>query len=218
MGRLSAVAVAALVALVGCDDKRAAGPGLKRNEMVVASGPAAPVAQDSGPRSADGGPARGPRTLCSGAPLNRPLPAGRLSQAAAPGAAPLGERIAVAGGWTWISLWAAWCKPCIEEIPRLLRWQTRLGGALRVRFLSLDDDERQLRRLLEEQPAGGMRATHWLQEGHGRDAWLTALGLKTEPTLPVQILVNPRGEVHCIIEGEIEERDFSRVEAIVRGR
>ena len=117
-----------------------------------------------------------------------------------------------------VQFWAAWCKPCIEEIPRLLSWQTRLGGALRVSFLSLDDDERQLRRMLEEQPAGGMRASHWLPEGHGRDAWLTALGLKTEPTLPVQVLVNPRGEVHCIIEGAIEERDFERVAAIVRGK
>jgi thiol-disulfide isomerase/thioredoxin len=225
MGRLQTLtaALAPLLAVsllvgAGCDERRAGTPGLKRNEVVLASGPKAPAPQDAAAAARDPGTAKAPRTLCTGAPLNRPLPSGRLAQAAAPGAAPLGDRLAAPGGWTWISLWAAWCKPCIEEIPRLLRWQTRLGGALRVSFLSLDDDERQLRRMLEEQPAGGMRASHWLREGAGRDAWLTALGIKTEPTLPVQILVNPRGEVHCIIEGAIEERDFERVAAIVRGK
>ncbi|MCU0619992.1 MAG: hypothetical protein MUC69_00650 [Gemmatimonadales bacterium] len=225
MGRLSAVAAAlppvlafALVTGVGCDDRRPGTTGLKRNEAVLATGPRAPAPQDAGAGVSPTRQPKGQRTLCAGAPLARPLPAGRLGQAAAPGAPPLGDRIVASGSWTWISLWAAWCKPCIEEIPRLLRWQTRLGGALRVRFLSLDDDERQLRRMLEEQPAAGMRASHWLREGAGRDAWLTAVGLKPEPTLPVQILVNPRGEVHCIVEGAVEEGDFDRVAAIVRGR
>ncbi|MBI5478651.1 MAG: TlpA family protein disulfide reductase [Deltaproteobacteria bacterium] len=201
----------------GCDQGRAGTPGLKRNEAVLASGPSGAVQRDAASAAAAPGQAR-TRTLCAGAPLARPLPAGRLAQAAAPGALPLGDRIVTPGAWTWISLWAAWCKPCIDEIPRLLGWQTRLNGALRVRFLSLDDDERQLRRMLESQPAGGMRASHWLPEGRGRDAWLAAVGIKTEPTLPVQILVNPRGGVHCIVEGAIEDGDFERVAAIVQGR
>jgi hypothetical protein len=223
MGRLPPLATAlpllvAVALLVGaaCDERRAGAPGLKRNEAVLASGPSAAVQQDAGVVVTER--PKTPRTLCAGAALVRPLPTGRLARAAATGAAPLGDRIDATGTWTWISLWAAWCKPCIEEIPRLLGWQVRLGGALRVRFLSLDDDERQLRRMLEEQPAGGMRASHWLPEGRGRDAWLTALGLKRDPTLPVQVLVNPRGEVHCVIEGAIEEGDFERVAAIVRGK
>ncbi|QQR91773.1 MAG: hypothetical protein IPJ88_08740 [Myxococcales bacterium] len=29
-------------------------------------------------------------------------------------------------GWRWINVWATWCKPCIEEMPRLAAWKARL--------------------------------------------------------------------------------------------
>ncbi|HEY3352374.1 MAG TPA: thioredoxin domain-containing protein [Polyangia bacterium] len=217
MGRLSALAAAAAaagLAVLGCEDGRGhPAAGLKRSEAVLASGPAAPAAVDAAPRAAA---PRAPRTLCPGPPLGRAFPPGHLAQVAAAGAAALPERLPTPGKWNWISLWAAWCGPCKEEAPRLVRWQRDLG--LDLHFVSLDDDRRQLVRELDAPPVPALNRSYWLPEGGGRDAWLKALNLKTEPTLPVQILVAPSGKVHCVIEGAVDDGDRAQVAAIVRGR
>ena len=147
------------------------------------------------------------------------MPDEKLGHAQAPGAPVLGSSIAVGNGkWTWINLWAAWCGPCKEELPRLLQWQDKLGANVTFQFVSLDDDERQLIKYLESQPARGLRTSFWLPEGKTRDAWLSALKIDTTPELPVQILVNPHGRVHCVIAGAVEDGDFARVSNIVTGR
>jgi thiol-disulfide isomerase/thioredoxin len=217
MGRLSAVAVSLVLLLVpaGCEEHRPSA-GLARSEAVLASGPTgSPAPVDA---ALPVPPRRGPRTLCGGPPVGKPLPPGRLSQVTAPGAAALPDRLPVGHGrWTWISLWAAWCVPCKEEMPLLRRWEERLASALKVEHVSIDDDRRQLERELASGP-GGVRASYWLPEGPGRDAWLKGLGLKPEPTLPVQILVGPRGQVHCIIDGSVENGDYEQVAALVARR
>ncbi len=224
MGRLQAL-IAPLAALTsvlvcsGCDDKpKPQGtPGSKRNEAVLASASAPaplPPAASSAPAAAK---LRGP--LCAGDPLNRVLPPDRVGHAEAAGTPALGETIPVGGGrWTWINLWAAWCVPCKEEMPRLTLWQKRLSANLSLMFMSLDDDERQLLKFLEDQPRTGVRASFWLPEGKVRDNWLEGLHLKSSPQLPVQILVNPQGRVHCIVDGAVDDADFPRVSAIVSHR
>ncbi len=227
MGRLQAlivtVAFAGLAASVAaCDDAKPvpAPPTNKRSDIIVGSG-TAPTATTRATVSAQpvaSVPAKA-RALCPGPSLNRAMPSEKLGHAEAAGAAALGDTLPVGNGrWTWISLWAAWCAPCKEEMPRLLKWQTRLATSLAVQFVSLDDDERQLLRFLESQPATGVRATFWLPDGSGREAWLGSMRLKTSPQLPVQVLVNPQGRVHCIIEGAVEDGDFAQVASIVGQR
>ncbi len=119
------------------------------------------------------------------------------------------------GKWTWINLWAAWCEPCKEEIPRLLAWQKKLsdsGLSVDLDFVSLDDDERQVRRFLDAQPAAGLRATYWLPEGE-RSGWLGSVGLRTNVELPVHVLVAPSGQTACVIEGAVEDRDYPALAA-----
>jgi thiol-disulfide isomerase/thioredoxin len=147
------------------------------------------------------------------------MPTEKLGHAEAAGAPSLGDVLNVGDGrWTWINLWAAWCVPCKEEMPRLLQWQAKLSSNLRMAFVSLDDDERQLLKFLEAQPATGVRASWWLPEGKGRENWMGAMRLKTEAQLPVQILVNPAGRVHCIIDGAVEDSDYAQVSGIVTQR
>ena len=43
-------------------------------------------------------------------------------------------------GWGWVNVWATWCAPCIEEMPRIAAWEERLRkdiGPGDVVFLSL---------------------------------------------------------------------------------
>jgi thiol-disulfide isomerase/thioredoxin len=147
------------------------------------------------------------------------LPAGALPHLEAPGTAPLPGRIPTGGGqWTWVNLWAAWCKPCKEEIPLLRSWEAQLaqaGTPFRLAFVSLDDDERQARKFLEEQPPGGLRASWWLEEGKGRVAWLEAFQFQGDPRLPLHFLFDPKGTLRCVIDGAVEPVDLPVVRALL---
>src|SRR5690606_29622603 len=106
----------------------------------------------------------------------RRFPKGTFTPVAAAGAQKPADRTLAprAGRWTWINLFAAWCGPCKEEMPRLKDFQRRLAGSLDVVFVSLDDDARQLDKFLGDQPQAGVRAALWL-EPKARAPWLTAL-------------------------------------------
>lgn len=157
-----------------------------------------------------------PRKLCT-EQLQKPAPKGKLQTAMAPNANALSPSVAFGvGKWVWVNLWAAWCKPCKEEMPRLLDWQKKLsagGVLLELAFVSLDDDERQLHRFLEAQPEGGVRASYWLPDGDVRGGWLSALGVKQPVDLPVHALFAPGGQMSCMIQGAVEERDFPALAA-----
>jgi thiol-disulfide isomerase/thioredoxin len=124
-------------------------------------------------------------------------------------------------GWVWVNFWAAWCAPCKEEIPRLKGWEARLrkqGQAFRVAFISLDDDERQLRELLSSQPSAGLKSTLWLKEGDARGKFLDAAGLGEDPELPSHFLIDPKGKIRCAFSGAVEDSDYAVVAGIVAGR
>lgn len=119
--------------------------------------------------------------------------------------------------WNWVNFWAAWCVPCKEELPLLLGWQSALDKDLRFTFVSLDDDERQLRAFLAEQPALGLKSTYWLPDGATRQAWLQALQLDSEPELPLQLLIDPSGKLRCRVQGAVEAQDLATLKKIVEG-
>ena len=118
------------------------------------------------------------------------------------------------GSWHWVNLFASWCGPCKEEIPMLTRWEAALRPKMNLTFLSLDDDERELRKFLSG--GNGVRLARWHRSESERSEFLRALGLKTAPSLPLQILVDPEQRVRCIVDGAIEERDFERIRALVQ--
>jgi len=120
------------------------------------------------------------------------------------------------GHWTWINFWAAWCVPCKEELPVLFRWRDALAERVEFRFVSLDDDERQLREFLAREPATGLTSTYWLPDGAVRQGWLEALGLSSEPELPLQLLIDPKGMLRCRVEGAIEPSDLETLARLTR--
>ncbi|WP_437996530.1 TlpA disulfide reductase family protein [Sorangium sp. So ce185] len=215
-----ALAVAAGLA-GGCEGDKAdlpppPTPGQGRSNAVTAPGGAA-TASARAPASA-AAPAA-PRLLCAGQ-SPRPAPSvGGLTAVAAQGAeAPPANIGFGVGKWVWVNFWAAWCKPCLEEMPRLLGWQQKLRAAgvlIDLAFISIDDDERQLSRFLEAQPGNGVRASYWLPDGPQRAGWMRALGVKEANELPIHALASPSGQVTCVIQGAVEDSDYPTIAALL---
>jgi thiol-disulfide isomerase/thioredoxin len=150
----------------------------------------------------------------------RVLPKLAAPHAEAPGVPRLdGLLHAMPGEWIWINFWAAWCTPCKEEIPRLLGWRDRLaraGTPIRLVFVSLDDDGRQLESFLEAQPPEGIRSSLWLPDGKRRAAGLASLRVSGAPELPEHALAEGTGRVRCFIQGAVEDGDYAEIAALVR--
>jgi thiol-disulfide isomerase/thioredoxin len=213
-----------LLSTAGCDngDKQPVTAPQERSQIVAAKG------GDSGPKAASpevvpavaSSAPKVPRALCAGQMSGggRAVAKKPVSQSVAAGEAPLPEALPLGGGYTWVNFWAAWCKPCKEEIPRLMRFQQELvkvSPGFKLAFVSLDDDERQLGAFLSEQPSAGVRRTWWLKEGKEREDWLKAAALESEPDLPFHLLFDPKGRLRCVVKGAVEDSDLASLVRLV---
>jgi len=227
--RLPAVAVAVVVSAwlgtvaSGCNQERKAPPAPKSRSEAVESTATAPAQPQTPTRPSARPVAKPRRAMCGGRlkPGGKDPPSGELDRASAPGEAMPPSKLPLgAGKWTWVNFWAAWCVPCKEEIPRLQSWERRLNQAgvpFRLQFVSLDDDERQLREFLRTQPSGGLRATYWLREGKEREQWLEDAGIAADPELPVHLLIDGKGRVRCVVNGAVEDGDYDQLVGLLRG-
>jgi thiol-disulfide isomerase/thioredoxin len=225
VGRLQALTRAAALCLaalpLACDKETTPAPG-GRSEQVIATGRAsAATSSATAPHPSPSAPGRAGK-LCDGdgSAGGRSLPKTAASHVEASGAERLeGSLHATPGEWTWINFWAAWCGPCKEEIPRLFGWRERLakaGTPIHLVFVSLDDDERQLRSFLEAQPVTTLRSTLWLPDGKRRSSWLTSLRMESGPELPEHALADGTGRIRCFIQGAVEDGDYAEIAALVR--
>jgi thiol-disulfide isomerase/thioredoxin len=223
VGRLSALTIGALALVVvveACNDKKPPPVTNERSQAVTATGPArtAPPVASPTPSATVKKP---PRKLCAGEldKAGEAFPDKAISRATVPGAPELGARPKVGGGnWTWVNFWAAWCVPCKEEMPRLKAFEKKLkeaGKPFQVVFVSLDDDQRQLDEFMKAQPETGMRASFWLKEGKEREEWMGAAKLETDPELPTHLVVDKQGKIRCRVKGAVEDSDYASLLEIV---
>jgi thiol-disulfide isomerase/thioredoxin len=199
--------------LVACEQSPQPSSVTRERSQAVESSPAGPLPATMPALSATNAaqappkpkPAR--KALCQGQMREgKPLPKLRVSRADGASSALPKQPITSAGRWTWVNFWAAWCAPCKEEIPRLKSWERELSGErLRVSFVSLDDDERQLKQFLA---SGMLEQTYWLREGKERDDWMAAAELGSDPELPFHLLVDPDNKVRCRIQGAVDDQDL----------
>lgn len=121
-------------------------------------------------------------------------------------------------GWQWINVWATWCKPCVEEMPRLQRWQKELvadGVPLSLDFVSADVDDETVADFRARHPEvpDGVR----LADPDALPGWLASLSPELGAVLPVHVFVDERGTVRCVRAAGVEDADRDEVEALLRG-
>jgi thiol-disulfide isomerase/thioredoxin len=217
VGRLQALIAATLLSsaslfIGACGDEKPAGPTRSRSDAVLTSAsPSSATTAPKAPPSASAAPAE--RKLCASKPASagEPLPEEKLARIG-PSSDALAETLQTGDGkWTWVNLWAGWCKPCKEEMPLLLEWQKKLSSRLRVAFVSIDDDLRLSEKFLDE-----LKAPSYHLEAKERDAWLEGVGLGASTKLPSHILFDDKGKVRCLVKGMIEPRDYAELETLVK--
>jgi thiol-disulfide isomerase/thioredoxin len=115
----------------------------------------------------------------------------------------------------WINVWATWCAPCVEEIPRLVRFRDRLeaeGADVDLVFLSADRDD---------EAVAAFRADHEaLPEGPriadptSLPAWAASIGLDEGATLPIHVFADASGHVRCARTGGVSDDHYDIIKAI----
>ncbi len=117
-------------------------------------------------------------------------------------------------GWRWVNIWATWCKPCIEEMPRLGRWRDKLaahGTKLDLSFISIDEAAQDVvayRTLHPETPP----SLRFVNKDKASD-WLKAVGLG-DGAIPINLFVSPAGRIRCARAGGVREQDYPVVERL----
>ncbi len=120
---------------------------------------------------------------------------------------------AAAGRWRWINVWATWCHPCVEEVPRLLSWRNQLGVDLV--FLSADD---------ADEPVAAFHAKHpdmpdgpRLADPDTVPAWIETLGVHGA-SLPIHLFLDPQNRLRCVRASGIDDNDLPTIRTLLRGR
>ena len=206
-----AVLVAATCFTAGCKRGRGQEPAEAQAPVARFAAVEPPAASAASSRFCEKTyPATGPAARRFTPGPTRPLPGG--ASAAAP-AAPS------PGAWTWLNVWATWCKPCIAEMGLLARWQAGLqreGRTIALDLLSVDaaDAEDALGKAI----AGGLPGpVRWLRSPEDLGPLLDGLGVARGAALPVHALVDPAGMVRCVRVGAIHDRDYGAVKALLGG-
>ena len=116
------------------------------------------------------------------------------------------------GTWRWINIWATWCKPCIEEMPRLAKWREKLGVKYELAFVSVDENEADLAEFRKANPQ--TPASPRLADPAKQADWYVSLGLDGGAPVPIHIFVEPSGHVRCARAGGVREQDFAAIEKL----
>jgi len=191
MDRLSTLIALALAAFPGCDKSQDAGPLPSRAE----SGKVGSAQQASTDAFCD---------------VHKRDDSGPLFQVPAVGEVKvLGP---AHGNWLWLNVWATWCKPCVEEMPRIARWREKLGH-VDVAFVSIDETDADVAAFQQAHPDAPRTAR--LADPKAQSDWFKQLGLDGNPPIPIHVFVSPTGHVRCARAGGVREQDYAAIEKLL---
>lgn len=141
------------------------------------------------------------------APAERPIP----------GAKPVPSE---PGRWTYLNLWATWCKPCLEEMGLFARWKEALakdGLPINLELWSIDAAADQ--GALAARVATGLPGEpRWVESEEAFGKLLETLGLDKTAAIPIHVLIDGQKNVRCVRVGSIHPEDYAQVKAMVQSK
>jgi thiol-disulfide isomerase/thioredoxin len=132
---------------------------------------------------------------------------------------PVGEvkaKLAPSGSWTWLNIWATWCHPCVDEMPRIAKWRDKLaasGKKVELVYVSVDDNDADMTTFKKDHPDAPLSAR--LADSKAQATWFTQLGLDANPPIPIHVFASPTGHIRCARAGSINETDYAAVEKLL---
>jgi thiol-disulfide isomerase/thioredoxin len=127
-----------------------------------------------------------------------------------------GSKAEKQAGWTWLNLWATWCKPCVEEMGLLSRWNEALQRErvpVSFELLSIDEEGADLDGWLKQKTMPGH--VSWIRSQEDFTGLLGAMGLDKNAAIPIHALVDPAGGLRCVRVGSIHQENWGAVRALV---
>jgi thiol-disulfide isomerase/thioredoxin len=129
-----------------------------------------------------------------------------------------GPAPAANGRWTWVNVWATWCGPCVEEMPRLVQWQkdlAREGVSYDLTLVSVDEQASVMSRFLEGHD--GWPPSMRMTDPAALQGWMTGLGLDAGAAIPIQAFADPEGRLRCVRTGSLAHHHLGSVRKILTG-
>ena len=117
--------------------------------------------------------------------------------------------------WRWVNVWATWCKPCIEEMPRIAAWRDKLAAAGRpveLVFVSVDDADADVTAFRASHP--DTPPSIRIANADKRAAWLGSFHLG-DGAIPIHLFVSPANRLRCARAGGVREKDYGVVEKLL---
>jgi thiol-disulfide isomerase/thioredoxin len=119
--------------------------------------------------------------------------------------------------FVWLNLWATWCKPCVDELPRIAAWQKKLaaeGKPIDVRFLSVDESPEAVTAFRAEHP--GMPESLRLADQATLSPFVHDVGLDSGAGLPVHIFVEKGGHIRCVRSGAVLDSNYATITSMLQ--
>jgi thiol-disulfide isomerase/thioredoxin len=115
-------------------------------------------------------------------------------------------------------MWATWCKPCIEEMPRLASWQSKLtarGLDVALVFINADESDEVVAAFRKQHP--GTPDGPRLADASALGTWLEQLGVGGA-TLPVHVFVDTQQRVRCVRASAVDDADYDAIATLLGAR
>ncbi len=116
----------------------------------------------------------------------------------------------------WINLWATWCKPCIKEIPMLMKWRSQIvkeGLHFELQLISIDETPNALADFRHKNPK--VPPSLRLVDADALKPWLTSLGLDQGAGLPIHIFLGPDQRVRCVRAGAVNDGHYNFIKKLL---